>query len=855
MRAKQIGEYVGKVAGANARSTRVLRFGSSATARDVVRAAAEVVRACGYETVVSNRGGNGVPAATNPHAHTVVFVEDERGAESAREIVRRLSQTSARAHLIVDLRPPRTDPPMLPRPAAVREVMPAYDAGAPGSSPCHVRFDRATALLSRNRAAAGERWLRAAVESARRHHDEDAEARALVLLMRRCGSHDHWRDAKRLGTEASNRLRRWSARVAVGSELAHVLISIAELSAAEGLLSGLAAEAALSGGLPRALRVRLAEVFLWQGRFEEATAQMPPGPVESSDEALVSGLVTWATGGSANLFAMADLAGQIGRSRLAVACLAEAHLGVGRADDALALLQPARRSNGAALEDALLDHLRQASSETARPSREGPSEFVRRTGARGLERWGLRRMGVHLVHAIPALLHIVHDAEDELAALVAACGWVRSKVSAEAAAFVATEEGPRLVAADGFKERDLATPRFQDVLASSAGRAVASGSTVLVSVPVRAHGSTIGLVVVQGRSEEAGSLSEAATLLASLCGPAMRGRLDAIGLAASGRTLAPEILGESAGIGAVREAIARAAGTTFPVLIEGESGTGKELVARALHRLSGRRDRRMCAVNCAALSDELVEAELFGYVRGAFTGAVGTRPGLFEEAHGSSLLLDEVSELSARSQAKLLRSLQEREIRRLGENVPRPVDVRVLAATNRPLADEVGCGRFREDLLFRLAVVRIRLPPLRERAEDIPRIALAHWRRMLAELGKHAVLAPDAMAALSRHVWPGNIRELHNVIAGLALAAPARGRVTARLVAQVLGDRERQDTKIVPLDAARRDLERRLVAAALARHAGRRSAAASELGLTRQGLAKAMKRLGVAPAVDDADVA
>jgi DNA-binding NtrC family response regulator len=743
---------------------------------------------------------------------------------------------------------------MRPQPAAVRETMPAYETGAAESITCDVRFDRAQTLLNRNRAAAGERWLRAAVESARRRDNESAEARAVVLLMRRCASHGDWREARRLGTEASNRLKTWHARVAVCAELARVLISLAELSAAERLMTGLAAEAALGAGLPRLLRVRLSEIFFWQGRFEEAASHAPAGPGESSDEALVSGLVTWATGGAADLFALAELARQIGRSRLAIACFAEAHLGVGRVEDALALLRSAPQSNGAALEEALLDRLRQASNETSRPERVRPSEFVRRTGARGLERWGLRRMGVHLVHAIPALLHIVHDAEDELAALIAACGWVRSNVSADAAAFVATDQGPRLVAADGFKERDLATSRLQEVL-TSAGRAVASGSTVLLSAPVRAHGSAIGLVIVQGRSEEAGSLSEAATLLASLCGPAMRGRLDAIGLATSGRKLAPEILGESVGIDAVRQAIARAAVTTFPVLIEGESGTGKELVARALHRLSGRRDRRMCAVNCAALSDELVEAELFGYVRGAFTGAVGTRPGLFEEAHGSSLLLDEVSELSARSQAKLLRTLQEREIRRLGENVPRPVDVRVLAATNRPLADEVGCGRFREDLLFRLAVVRIRLPPLRERVEDIPRIALAHWRRMLAEVGKHAVLSPDAMAALSRHLWPGNVRELQNVIAGLALAAPARGRVTERLVAQVLGDRDRQDTKVVPLDAARRDLERRLVAAALARHAGRRSAAASELGLTRQGLAKAMKRLGVAPAVDDADVA
>ena len=833
--ARRIGEYVGNLAGAGARSIRVLRLTNGGAPAELRRVVSMLAWARGYETFVAGRRGNDVPGAASGHAHAVVFVEDERGADRARAIVRRLARVSARAHLIVDLRPRWRGEvrPIGQRGTTVRERMPAYDADTAGSGPRDLRFERALALLGRNRAAAGERWLRAAVESARRHHDEEAEARATCLLMRERAGREQWREARRLGADAGDRLKTWKARVAVGAELAHVLIAMGELSSAERLVCGLMAEAALGAGPPRILRVRLAEICFWQGRFEEAAAAVPAPPVDSTDEALISGLVAWATSGSADLTTIAELAGQAGRSRLARACLAEAHLAAGRVDDARALLGEADGGpNGPALEDALVGRLQEACGDTppARGSR--TTAFVQRHGARGLDRWGLRRMGVHLLHAVPALLQIVHDAEDELAALVAGCAWARSRLGAEAAAFVATDDGPRLVAADGFNERDVSTPRLRDVLATSAGRAVACGPTVLVSAPVRAHGSTIGLVVVQGRSEEAAALSEAATLLASLCGPAMRGRLDAMALATSGRTLAPEILGDSVGIAAVREAIARAAATTFPVLIEGESGTGKELVARALHRMSGRRDRRMSAVNCAALSDELVEAELFGYVRGAFTGAIGTRAGLFEEAHGSTLLLDEVSELSARSQAKLLRALQEREIRRLGENVPRPVDVRVLAATNRPLADEVGRGRFREDLLFRLAVVRIRLPPLRERAEDIPRIALAHWRRMLGEVGKHAALAPDALAALSRHAWPGNIRELQNVIAGLALAAPVRGRVTAR-----------------------RELERRLVAAALARHAGRRAPAAHELGLTRQGLAKAMKRLGVAPALDAADVA
>jgi DNA-binding NtrC family response regulator len=219
---------------------------------------------------------------------------------------------------------------------------------------------------------------------------------------------------------------------------------------------------------------------------------------------------------------------------------------------------------------------------------------------------------------------------------------------------------------------------------------------------------------------------------------------------------------------------------------------------------------------------------------------------LFEESHGSTLFLDEVAELSPRAQAKLLRVLQEREVRRVGDHLSRPVDVRVVAATNLPLAQAVGAGKFREDLLFRLAVVRIRVPPLRDRIEDIPLLAQAFWRSLAAETEKRALLGPDAIAALCRHRWPGNVRELQNVIAGLVVAAPTRGRVGARLVAQVLtGSAPEGEPASVTLEAARQALERRMLLAALARHGGRPGVAARELGLSRQGLAKAMKRLGL----------
>jgi DNA-binding NtrC family response regulator len=295
---------------------------------------------------------------------------------------------------------------------------------------------------------------------------------------------------------------------------------------------------------------------------------------------------------------------------------------------------------------------------------------------------------------------------------------------------------------------------------------------------------------------------------------------------------------------ALRDAIGRAAASPFPILIEGESGTGKELVARAIHRLSPRRDRRFSAVNCAALGDDLIEAELFGHARGAFTGAIGPRAGLFEDAHGGTLMLDEVSELSARAQAKLLRVLQEREVRRLGENAARAVDVRVVAATNRPLGEQSGRGLFRADLLFRLAVIRLRLPPLRERVEDVPLLVHAFWRDLTRQAGKRALLGPDALAALCRHPWPGNVRELQNVVSALVVEAPVRGRTSARVVAQVLdaSGLDRAST-VMALDRARTSCERQTVATALARHAGRRAPAARDLGLTRQGLAKAIKRL------------
>ena len=844
--ARRLAEHIASIAAGPLLVTRVVAvaLADDADRMEVARLAAPLVRALGFAPIDASHDVADV--ARLGHEHTAVFLYDERDVERASRIVRRLARVSDRPHLVIDLRPAAGGwthgGSRIGDVVFVRERVATY-GGRPETRQPDARLGRAVAFLERGRSAAGERWLRAAVESARRRHDEAAEARAACRLLEEMQTREQWQEARRLATTLCDRLTSWHARTAVATELTAVLVAMGHLARAEVIVAAIRVEAAARREeVPRLVRVRHAELCFWSRRFEEARNHLPAEPAATAVEAGVAELVKWAVGEAG----VPDARAFAARPRLARACVAEDHLAHGRVNEAQEILgRPPERPSEAELEEALLARLRDACGPVPSSGPSASDEFIRRRGARGLTRWGMRRTGVHLIHAVPALLQIVHDAEDEITALEGGCAWIRAHVGADGAALVATDPAPRLVAGDGIDQRDLTNDRFRDALAAPAGRAVARGASVVVTAPVRAHGAAIGVAIVSGAGENAASLTEGAALLASLCAPAMRARLDALAVAGAGQSLASEILGVSPAIAAVRDAIARAAVTSFPVLVEGESGTGKELAARALHRLSPRRDRRLAAVNCAALSDELVEAELFGYARGAFTGAIGTRPGLFEEASGSTLLLDEVSELSPRGQAKLLRALQEREIRRLGENVPRAVDVRVLAATNRPLTDEVGRGRFREDLLFRLAVVRIRLPALRERVEDIPRIANAHWHRMLGEVGKRAALGPDALAALSRHDWPGNVRELQNVIAGLALVAPARGRVSARHVSQVLAGRELTASRVLSLDAARRVFERGQVAAALARHAGHRSAAAQELGLTRQGLAKAMKRLGL----------
>jgi two-component system nitrogen regulation response regulator NtrX len=316
------------------------------------------------------------------------------------------------------------------------------------------------------------------------------------------------------------------------------------------------------------------------------------------------------------------------------------------------------------------------------------------------------------------------------------------------------------------------------------------------------------------------------------------------------------MVGESAPMSELRELIARIGPTDSRVLITGESGTGKELVAAAIHEASTRRDRAFIRVNCAAIPRDLVESEMFGHERGAFTGAIERRIGRFELAHRGTLLLDEVGDLGAEAQAKLLRAIEAREIERVGGSKPIAVDARVIAATNKDLLRASREGAFREDLYFRLNVIPVTLPPLRERPDDIPLLvkhfsALTRTRtgRVVPEWGE------DALALLARYRWPGNVRELANIVERLVILHPGQhiGLDDVRRVIAVAETPEslRAVTMMssapdAPLSRALDDYERLLISRALAAAGGNVAEAARRLQTDRPNLYRRMKRLEIA---------
>jgi two-component system response regulator HydG len=297
----------------------------------------------------------------------------------------------------------------------------------------------------------------------------------------------------------------------------------------------------------------------------------------------------------------------------------------------------------------------------------------------------------------------------------------------------------------------------------------------------------------------------------------------------------------------VLDRVVRVAPSDATVLITGESGTGKELVARALHVASRRGDRPFVPVNCAAITETLLESELFGHARGAFTGATRARRGLFEEADGGTLFIDEVGETAPGFQAKLLRALQDGEIRRVGESMPVRVDVRVIAATNQDLRRAIGEKRFREDLFYRLNVVPIRIPPLRERLEDVPLLAV----HFLAEYNQRArsqkVFAPAALAELAEHSWPGNVRELENMVEQAAALSPGAeiGLEGVQFEPAPRRPPEAGPGRARTLALAVEEAERASIQAALQRCDGDLGRVAVELGISSTTLWRKMKRLDV----------
>ncbi|HLA83449.1 MAG TPA: sigma-54 dependent transcriptional regulator [Thermoguttaceae bacterium] len=340
-------------------------------------------------------------------------------------------------------------------------------------------------------------------------------------------------------------------------------------------------------------------------------------------------------------------------------------------------------------------------------------------------------------------------------------------------------------------------------------------------------------------------------------------------LSDANRPPTPELIGSAPAMQEVYRLIRQVARSNASVLLLGETGTGKELLARAIHRLSPRGSGPFIRVNCGALAENLLESELFGHVRGSFTGAIDNRIGRFEAAHTGTVFLDEVDSTTPKLQVKLLRVLQEHEFERVGDTQTIRVDTRVVAASNRHLVDEVAAGRFREDLYYRLNVVTVFVPPLRDRREDIPEL-VSHFMRLYNEQNNRHVphITPDAMRALEQYDWPGNVRELQNYIERAIVLAPSDEISPALLPEAVLGRRPPRIGRTVDLESAAGSLvaqalaesgpdaenlhakivdrvERELIIQVMARCDNVQIKAAAMLGMNRNTLHKKLKEYGL----------
>jgi DNA-binding NtrC family response regulator len=329
------------------------------------------------------------------------------------------------------------------------------------------------------------------------------------------------------------------------------------------------------------------------------------------------------------------------------------------------------------------------------------------------------------------------------------------------------------------------------------------------------------------------------------------------------------LVGQSEAMQRVARLVESVAPASVSVLLRGESGTGKEVVARAIHQKSGRREKPFVAINCSALSEGLLESELFGHVKGSFTGAVRDKKGLFEQAHGGTLFLDEIGDISPATQVRLLRVLQEGEVRPVGASAQVPVDVRVVAATHRNLEQAMAAGTFREDLFYRLNVLTIELPPLRKRPEDIPLLAQHFLRRAAGRLGKPVSrLEPEALAALQAWRWPGNVRELENAMERAVLLAqgeavrqedlpPQVAHATSGTPALPSTGEDPVGLSHLPFSQAKElnqaAFERIYLRGLLRRSANNIAHAAQAAGMDRSNFRRLMRRAGIEPGDADTD--
>jgi transcriptional regulator with GAF, ATPase, and Fis domain len=769
------------------------------------------------------------------------------------------------------------------------------------------RMDAAIGQLAAGHHAPGDRALRQAIGGFARRGDWAGAGSGSLALGASLLKRGRAREAKATADAARGYCQRMPderASIALATLSGTAWIDLGRLDEAESVLGAAVAVARRSDeeAAGAAAALALARCQFWRGQYAEAEAVLAPYRDATLDEATIVrldamksriavGRFELATAveiaaravaradslASPALLAEAACAG--GFAHLAVsdvaalqrdvtACLAAARIArdplrafrarlmlaeqlrrAGRRADSLDVLDLLKRIASAGLPPVLryrYNLLRDLLSGTEPPS-EAIARHVAASGLPALALYGPREDAgsalVGVVNDAVAMLHACQSAEEEGATLTAVCDHAERRLGAAAVVFFGIERGSYVrIAGKGARLEHAVAEQ-----ATTAGLPVAPHrieERIEAAVPIRYGGQVIGAMAARwtlGRSPDASRavsvLTMAATAAAPLMSAILSGRQRAAAPATSG------LLGVSVAMAEIRRAAERAAGAPFAVLIEGESGSGKELVARAVHRGGPRRDRPFCTLNCAALPDDLVESELFGHARGAFTGAVAERVGVFEEAHSGTLLLDEVGELSLRAQAKLLRVIQEGELRRIGENVSRRIDVRIVSATNRDLTREVAAGRFRLDLLYRLDVLHIIVPPLRDRPDDIPLLVEHFWREAAGRLGSRATLSAAAIASLARYKWPGNVRELQNVLAALAVRVARRGVVAPEVLPPQF--REHHSSPSCRLEQARRTFEEGFVRAALVRTGGRRAQAAAELGITRQGLTKLMTRLGI----------